>query len=86
MDVDIELYPEPVRDKLEDAIKQSVDGYINKEIRENNLECPECGETSSFDSQVESDGNGNYNESAICAGCGEEVDVEVKIGDLRSGF
>lgn len=85
MEIDIELYPEPVRDQLEGAIRQSVDQYINKEIREENLQCPECGETS-FDSNVESDGNGNYNESAICSGCGEKVDVEVDVGDLRSGF
>lgn len=85
MDVDIELYPEQIRDQLEDAIRTSVDNYVNKEIREENLECPEC-EGTNLDSKVESDGNGNYNETAECTDCGESIEVEVQVSDLASGF
>lgn len=85
MDVDIEMYPESVRDQLEDAIRQSVDNYVQKEIREKNVECPECS-SMEFSAEVEKKGDGNFDEKAVCENCEEKVSIDVEIGDLRSGF
>ena len=85
MDVDIEMYPESVQDQLENAIHQSVDNYVEKEIREKNVECQECG-SMEFSAEVEKKGGGNFDEKAVCENCDEKVDIEVQIGDLRSGF
>jgi transcription elongation factor Elf1 len=85
MEVPIDMYPEGVRDQLEDAIKTSVDEYVQKEIREKNVECPECG-SMEFSAEVEKKGGGEFDEKAVCDSCEERVDIEVEVGDLRSGF
>ena len=85
MEVPIDMYPEDVRDRLEDAIRNSVDEYVKKEIREKNIECPECG-SRKFSADVEKKGRGGFSEKAVCKECSERVDIEVEVGDLRSGF
>lgn len=81
----MDMYPESARDKLQDAIKTSVERYIRKEIREKNIKCTNC-DSEKLESRVEKDGDGNLDEKAVCVSCETEIEVDVKTTDLRSGF
>ncbi len=84
MEFDRELYPEEMRDRLEKAVRNSAENYLERKVKEESFECSECGKKD-FKPVVKKN-EGNYKEEVICNSCGNEREINVEIGDFKSSI
>jgi superfamily II helicase len=82
MDFDRELYPEQMRDKLEKAVKNSAENYVDDIIKEEEPVCDNCG-SEEFSPKIEKKEGKEFDETAVCNSCGEEKSFEVNVKDLK---
>lgn len=83
MEFDKEVYPDEMKEKLEEAVMNSAENYVDSEIREREMNCENCG-SEELEPEVSREEQGSYTEKAVCSECGSEQNIQVDISDLRS--
>lgn len=76
-----QIYPEEMQDKLERAVENSAENFIQNKINEEDPSCGECG-SESLEPEVENSQK-EFCETAVCSDCGNTVEFDVEPGDLK---
>lgn len=77
------IYPDEMKDKLEEAVINSAEGHIKDKIQEEDMACGECGSDNLEAEIVRQDGN-DYRNNVVCNDCDSVKQVEVEVSDLKS--
>lgn len=83
MNFDKEIYPSDMQDRLEEAVINSAENCVKERIAEKEMSCDDCG-SEDLEAEVRNMEGEEYSQKAVCADCGEEKEIEVKLDDLRS--
>lgn len=77
------IYPDEMKDRLEEAVINSAEGQIRDRIEDSGIKCDKCGSDNLKAKVVSGDGN-NYQNNVICSDCDYMKEVEVEVSDLKS--
>ncbi|MFB6116418.1 MAG: hypothetical protein ABEK10_02790 [Candidatus Nanosalina sp.] len=83
MDFNKEIYPDQIKEKLEKAVINSAENYVEAKIAEEEMKCRECS-SQNLEAEVNHESTSSYSQKAVCSECGTERSIEVDTGDLSS--